>query len=87
MAINQLVGSVLFELALDRTGESSTAPRPPLSSLAARRDGARSEGRLAGKREAKSKRESGLPARFSAPRLHLKNYKLPVPKWGRTGKQ
>ncbi len=33
VAINQMVGPVLFKLALDRTGESSTAPPPSLSSM------------------------------------------------------
>jgi Kef-type K+ transport system membrane component KefB len=35
VAINEMVGPVLFKLALDRTRESSTAPRPSLSSLGA----------------------------------------------------
>jgi Kef-type K+ transport system membrane component KefB len=33
VAINEMVGPVLFKLALDRSGESSSAPRPSLSSL------------------------------------------------------
>lgn len=33
VAINEMVGPVLFKLALDRTGESSTAPRPSLVSM------------------------------------------------------
>ncbi len=37
VAINQMVGPVLFKLALDRTGESSTAPRPSLVSLGGER--------------------------------------------------
>ncbi len=37
VAINEMVGPVLFKLALDRTGESSTAPRPSLVSLAGER--------------------------------------------------
>jgi Kef-type K+ transport system membrane component KefB len=33
VALNEMVGPVLFKLALDRSGETSTAPRPSLSSL------------------------------------------------------
>jgi Kef-type K+ transport system membrane component KefB len=33
VAINEMVGPVLFKLALDRLGESSTAPRPSLVSV------------------------------------------------------
>jgi Kef-type K+ transport system membrane component KefB len=33
VAINEMVGPVLFKLALDRNGESSTAPRPSLVSV------------------------------------------------------
>ncbi len=35
VALNQLVGPVLFKLALDRSGESSRAPEPSRTSLAA----------------------------------------------------
>ena len=35
VAINEMVGPVLFKLALDRSGESSTAPEPSISSLEA----------------------------------------------------
>ena len=35
VAINEMVGPVLFKLALDRTGESSSEPRPSLVSLSA----------------------------------------------------
>jgi Kef-type K+ transport system membrane component KefB len=33
VAINEMVGPVLFKLALDRAGETSTAPRPSLASM------------------------------------------------------
>jgi Kef-type K+ transport system membrane component KefB len=36
VAINEMIGPVLFKLALDRSGESSSAPRPSLSSLSGR---------------------------------------------------
>ena len=35
VAINEMVGPVLFKMALDRSGESSTAPEPSISSLEA----------------------------------------------------
>ena len=35
VAINEMVGPVLFKMALDRSGETSTAPRPSISSLEA----------------------------------------------------
>jgi Kef-type K+ transport system membrane component KefB len=35
VAVNEMVGPVLFKLALDRSRETSTAPRPSLSSLEA----------------------------------------------------
>jgi Kef-type K+ transport system membrane component KefB len=37
VAINEMVGPVLFKLALDRTRESSTAPRPSLVSMGGER--------------------------------------------------
>jgi Kef-type K+ transport system membrane component KefB len=33
VAINEMIGPVLFKMALDRAGESSTAPRPSLASM------------------------------------------------------
>jgi Kef-type K+ transport system membrane component KefB len=36
VALNEMVGPVLFKLALDRSGESWTGPRPSLSSLSER---------------------------------------------------
>jgi Kef-type K+ transport system membrane component KefB len=39
VAINEMVGPVLFKLALDRTGESSQAPRPSLVSMSGERTG------------------------------------------------
>jgi Kef-type K+ transport system membrane component KefB len=39
VAINEMVGPVLFKLALDRTGESSKAPRPSLVSMSGERPG------------------------------------------------
>jgi Kef-type K+ transport system membrane component KefB len=33
VAINEMIGPVLFKLALDRSGESSSAPRPSLASV------------------------------------------------------
>jgi Kef-type K+ transport system membrane component KefB len=33
VAINEMIGPVLFKLALDRSGETSTAPRPSLASM------------------------------------------------------
>jgi Kef-type K+ transport system membrane component KefB len=39
VAINEMVGPVLFKLALDRVGESSTAPRPSLSSMGGEEQG------------------------------------------------
>ncbi|MEP7125725.1 MAG: cation:proton antiporter [Byssovorax sp.] len=35
VAVNEMVGPVLFKLALDRSGETSKAPRPSISSLEA----------------------------------------------------
>ena len=35
VAVNEMVGPVLFKLALDRSGETSNAPRPSISSLEA----------------------------------------------------
>jgi Kef-type K+ transport system membrane component KefB len=35
VAVNEMVGPVLFKLALDRSGETSSAPRPSISSLEA----------------------------------------------------
>ncbi len=40
VAINEMIGPVLFKLALDRTGESSTAPRPSLVSMSGERGSA-----------------------------------------------
>jgi Kef-type K+ transport system membrane component KefB len=35
VAVNEMIGPVLFKLALDRSGETSNAPRPSISSLEA----------------------------------------------------
>jgi Kef-type K+ transport system membrane component KefB len=40
VAVNEMVGPVLFKLALDRMGETSTAPRPSLASLSGERNAA-----------------------------------------------
>jgi Kef-type K+ transport system membrane component KefB len=37
VAINEMIGPVLFKLALDRSGETSTAPRPSLASMSEER--------------------------------------------------
>jgi hypothetical protein len=34
VALNEMIGPILFKLALDRTGESSTAPEPVRPSIA-----------------------------------------------------